>query len=492
MSIIQKKPFKFVTTTEKTKNLPKLGEKKAFPLFSYSVSTDIKKSPITSQLNQLKFKYKNITIDKEKAKRNYLSNRVVKSKDGINIIDYDERIKRDINEDINYKNSFIDYSYDSIKNCSPFFITLTLGGDYHLKTKGQNNKELQGLEGKELAKAISFLHYKGYSKIRAFSPTLRGNRIFRNNQLTTQNRASITALEPHKDWTPHEHQLHFIDNTYTLGFIKAVVNTVLKLGLGRTQIVATKRDLEEIKKHYNLKEKVTKDYKQRYIKEYHLENTPVFFQEFIIKDGNELKSVSNYLSSYVETKHVLDDNKQDKKAKKQILEYHGYAYYLAHLKDMYEPKKEYSKYHKKIRRINYTQQLISRSVYKRVMTKHFIQHLKDVNEYEPKNMYYKATTMLKRNELKIYKYQEVFARREDNSPKYEKNNVNYYNFTYKGYDELVDCKSYDIYKVDPQTKKFVLEHKSKQIDLAKDDFIIIEYKLERNANKYINESALAF
>jgi len=473
------------------KNTKKSNSSKT-PLFSYSISTDIKKTSIIPALNEFKYTYKKVAIDKEKAKRNYLSNRIVKSSDRMSIIYYDERVKRDINEDINYKNSFIEYSYDSIKNCSPFFITLTLDGNYHLKSKGKINEELQGLEGRELNEAINFLHYKGYSKIRAFNPILRGNRVFRNNKLTTKNRASITALEPHKDWTPHEHQLHFIDNTYMLGFIKAVINTVLKLELGRTQIVATKRDLDIIKKHYKLKEKIVKDKKNRYVKEYHLKNTPVFFQEFIIKDGNELKSVSNYLSSYVETKHIINDDKQDKKVKKEILEYHGYAYYLAYLKDMFEPKRVYGKYHKKVRRINYTQQLISRTVYKRIMTKNFVEHLKDIGEYETKNMYYKATTMLKQNELKIYKYQEVFARRADNTPKFEKNNVNYYNFTYKGYDELVDCKSYDIYKIDPQTQKLILEHKSKQIDLSIDDFIIIEYKLERNANKYINESLEIF
>ena len=491
MKIISQQPYsKFNVQNKKldiTGSIVKPEELKDIPLFSYSISTDIKKTTPKTIVNNLKNQYKLKAKDKETAKKNYLSNRVVKSKDGLCTINYEDRVQRDMNEDINYKNSFIDYSYDNIKNCSPFFITLTLDGNYHLKTNNSINPKLEHLQGKALEDEIRSIHYKGYTKIKAFSKVLRGNRIFRNNQLTTKNRASITALEPHKDWTPHEHQLHFIDNTHTIGFIKAVINTVLKLGLGRTQIVATKRDLEEIKKIYTLKEKVVK-FNNKLVKEYHLQNTPVFFQEFIINNGNELKSVSNYLSSYVETKHILEDDKQSKKAKKQILEYHGYAYYLAELKDQFQPKREYSKYYKKVRRINYTQQLVSRTVYKRIMTRNFIEHLKDIKEYEPKNMYYSVTSMLQRNELKIYKYQEVFARTEDNKPKYEKNNVNFYNFNYNNYSELVDCKSYDIYKVCPRTHKLTLEHQSKQIDLGKDDFIIIEYKLERNANKYIEES----
>jgi len=508
MRIIQNKPLKNLTATLPTepnqvRNIKKLdidNLESEFPLFSYSVSADTFKNTPRVLLPYLKSNYRTIAKEAKMKQKQFLSNRVIKSKDGFQTINYDDRVKRDINEDINYKNSFIEYSYDNIENCTPMFITLTLSGEYHMESKKEINPLLQGLEGRELEEGMGYLHYKGYQKIKSFYRKLLKNRLFKTGKLDKTNRSCITALEPHKDWTAHEHQLHFINRSYFEDFISAVVRTVVSCSLGRTQIVVTEKDLNILKAKYTLKEKlVNRKVKgaNKVFTEYHLNNTPIFFQLFEISNDNELKSVSNYLSSYVETKHLTFDDTQSKQHKKQVLDYDGFAYYLAHLKDIYEPKREYAKTHKKIRRINYTQQLISRTVYKRIMTNDFVEHLKEIGEYHEKNMYYFTTKMLQRNELKVYKFIEIFAYYDKvnkqtgeikKAPKYEKHNVNYYNIEYKGYSELIDCKSYDIYVCDPDTNEMKLEHESKQIDLGKDDFIILEYKLKRNANKFELES----
>lgn len=471
-------------------------QKPSFPLFSYSLSADLIDIDIIKILKLIKTDSKHQFKASKQKQKSYLSNLLIKSKDGFKQINYDDMVKRSINEDINYKNSFIKYSYDCIDNCSPVFITLTLDAHYHLNVSGKRNPIFNGLTEDETKETLKRLHYDGYNLIKKFSRTLFANKIFKTGKLDKLNRSYISALEPHKDWTPHEHQLHFINGYYILDFVENVVRTVSKLQLGRTQIVVTKKDLEQIEQNHKLTIKYAKGPKNKVSKEYHLEGSNVYFQEFIIAGNDELKSISNYLSSYMETKHYSFEDTQDSNHKKQVIEYEGFAHYISGLKDIFQPKREYGKTHRKIRRMNYSQQLISRSVYKRIMTSTFIDYLKSINEYQETNMYYHVTNMLKSGHLTVFKYIETFATGENYNEaqdvyyeylKYEKHNVNYYNIAYKDYSELIDCKSYDVYSVDLQTMISTLLHESKQIDLSKDNFVVIEYKLKRNGNNLVKE-----
>jgi len=445
-------------------------------LFSYYISADhnipIKKFYIEKALQA------------RKNSENWQKTKVIKSKDGLYLIDYNKKLIKTKNEEINYKNSFLQMSYEVINNATPILTTITLPSLYHIS---QNNPLINHIIEPELLQdKTEFIHYKGYKKITSFNRKLYKNKIFKKGKLDKNNRSAITALEPHKDWTPHQHQLQFINGDYFQEYIETFVNTALIEGLGRTEIVLTKDKLEIIKNMYDLEIKVNK----KGINQYFIKDTYIYFQEFLISDDNELKSVSNYLTSYIETKHIIEPLKNDteqekekkKKNKKVVLEYDAWAYYLADLKDKYE-RKEFGKKHKKVRRINYTQLLISRTIYKRVMNQKFIDYLASINELDTKNMYYKATMMLKRNELKIYKYHEVFYR-FNGVPKYEKHNINYIGILYKNYDDLIDCKSFDIYDI-KESGDYELIHKSKQIDLSKDDFVIKEYKLSQNGSKLV-------
>lgn len=448
--------------------------KNSKPLFSYYISADNNDS--------LQDFYQDLANQARQNLKNYLSTKVIKSKDGIQLINYHDRVKRDKNEEINYKNSFLKLSYEVIPNSCPIFTTITLPSLYHV---GESNPLINTIQDSEkLQDMKEFIHYKGYKKITDFNRRLYKNQVFKTGKLDKNNRSSITALEPHKDWTAHQHQLQFINADYFMNYIKTFVFTALDEQLGRTQIVVTKDKLELIKKEYELVIKVGKNGTN----EYFIKDTYIFFQEFIISEDNEQKSVSNYLTSYIETKHIVEPNEKDsrdeqnkkKKNKSTILNYDGWAYYIAHLKDKYEHL-DYGKKHKKIRRINYTQLLISRSVYKRVMNKNFIEYLASINELDTKNMYYSATKMMMNKKLKVYKYHEVFDRSQG-YPKYEKHNVNYISITYKDYHDLIDCKCFDIYDV-TEHGQMNLIHKIDQIDLGKDDFIIKEYKLRKDGTK---------
>lgn len=471
-------------------------QKPSFPLFSYSLSADLINIDVINILKLIKNKAEAQFKASKQKQKSYLSNLLIKSKDGFKQINYDDMVKRSINEDINYKNSFIKYSYDCIDNCSPVFITLTLDAHYHLNVSGKRNPIFNGLTEDETKQTLQRLQYDGYSLIKKFSRTLFANKLFKTGKLDKLNRSYISALEPHEDWTPHEHHLHFINGSYILDFAENVIRTVSKLKLGRTQMVVTQKDLDILLDAYKVTIKYSRDSKNKIVPQYHVNGSNVFFQKFEIKKGNELKSVSNYLSSYLETKHYSFEDTQDTNHKKQVVEYEGFAHYISELKDTFEPKREYGKKHRKIRRINYSQQLISRSVYKRIMTSTFIDYLKSINEYQETNMYYHVTNMLKSGDLTVFKYIETFATGENYNEaqdvyyeylKYEKHNVNYYNIAYKDYSELIDCKSYDVYSVDPQTMISTLLHESKQIDLSKDNFVVIEYKLKRNGNNLVKE-----
>lgn len=489
-SIIQnptlEKPLKtplLVNQTAIVHNLDysKEKSKNSKPLFSYYISAD--------HYITLKKYY---IIQAEKARKNIESwqkTKIIKSKDGIHLIDYSARLLRNKNEEINYKNSFLEMSYEVIENATPILTTITLPSLYHISP---NNPLTNQIKDPELLQdKIEFIHYKGYKKITQFNRRLLKNKLFKKGKLDKNNRSSITALEPHKDWTPHQHQLQFINDDYFIEYIKTFVHTALDEQLGRTQLVITKDKLEIVKKMYDLEIRVDKKGRN----EYFIKDTYIYFQEFIISDDNELKSVSNYLTSYIETKHIVEPLNKDteeekdkkKKNKKVVLEYDGWAYYLADLKDKYE-EKPYGKKHKKVRRISYTQLLISREIYKRVMNKNFIEYLASINELNTKNMYYKATKMLMNNKLKIYKYHEVFYRLQG-VPKYEKHNINYIGILYKDYDDLIDCKCFDIYDM-TQEGEMKLMHQAQQIDLAKDDFIIKEYKLIQDGTKEVFDIAI--
>lgn len=448
---------------------------KSKPLFSYYVSAD--------QYITIKDYYINKAQKARNNVKSWQETKIIKSKDGIHLIDYNARLLRNKNEEINYKNSFLEMSNETIKNATPVLVTITLPSLYHV---GKRNPLINTIKNPEILQdKTEFIHYKGYKKITQFNRRLYKNKVFTKGKLDKNNRSSITALEPHKDWTPHQHQLQFLNADYFEEYIKTFVFTALDEQLGRTQIILTKDKLDIVKNMYQIEIKYEENIKQYWIKD-----TPIFFQEFEIKDGNELKSVSNYLTSYIETKHIVEpldsDTKEDKskkkKNKKKVLEYDGWAYYLADLKDKYESL-QYGKKHKKIRRINYTQLLISRAIYKRVMNKKFIDYLDSINELDTKNMYYKATKMLQRNELKIYKYHEVFYRSET-LVKYEKHNINYIGMLYKDYDDLIDCKSFDIIDFSQDGQMKVI-HESKQIDLGKDDFIIKQYRLKKDGTKEV-------
>lgn len=487
------KPYNTTTLSKETKkvhnqkpivhNLDYLQElaNRSKPLFSYYVSAD--------QYITIKDYYIIKATEARQNVKSWQQTKVIKSKDGIHLIDYNARLLRDKNEEINYKNSFLEMSNETIENACPILVTITLPSLYHV---GDKNPMLHKIKDPEtLQDKIEFIHYKGYKKIVQFNRRLYKNKVFKKGKLDKNNRSSITALEPHKDWTPHQHQLQFINANHFVEYIKTFVHTALDEQLGRTQLVITKDKLEIVKNMYDLEIKFDKMGRE----EYFIKDTYIFFQEFQIKDGNELKSVSNYLTSYIETKHIVEplnndseeDKNKKKKNKKVVLEYDGWAYYLADLKDKYE-KNEYGKKHKKIRRINYTQLLISRAIYKRVMNKKFIEYLASINELDTKNMYYKATKMLQRNELKVYKYHEVFYRADD-VVKYEKHNINYIGMLYKDYDDLIDCKSFDIIDFSQDGQMKVI-HESKQIDLGKDDFIIKQYKLVTDGTKEVFDVAI--
>ena len=445
----------------------------SLPLFSYYISAD-------QRINHKKW-YENYSNEMERARKNYSKNKYLISKDGVQTVNYNEMIKRKINEEINYKNSFVQYATEEIPNSCLIMETVTLNSQYHEKGENTFLKIKDKIERQD---RIEFMHYRGYKKLQDFNRVLYKNKIFNRGKLDKYNRASITALEPHKDWTPHLHKCTIINGTYFIEYIKTLVNTALNLELGRTQIVITNKYLNLIKEIYPLTVKNGK----KGNKEYFIQDTNIFFQELVVHDNNEIKSIANYLTSYIETKYISDiedidsslDKKKKKNLKKVISIYDGWAYYMGHLKDKYE-KLEYGKKHKKIRRIAYTQLLVSRVVYKRLMNIEFTTYLKNIEKLQSKNMYYHITKLLKTEELKVYKYHEVFDRSQG-FPKYEKHNINFLVIMYKEFYQLLDCKTYSIYEYTDYGKTTLI-HEAKQIDLSKDDFIIREYKLRKDGSK---------
>lgn len=453
------------------------GFDKSLPLFSYYISAD-------QRINQSKW-YQDYSKARANDRRNYAKNKYIISKDGVHTVNYDDMIKRKVNEEINYKKSFIQYATEQIPNSCILMETITLDSPYHVKGDNQFIKIKDKIERQD---RIEFIHYQGLKKIQEFNRTLHKNKVFNTGKLDKYNRASISALEPHEDWTPHLHKCTIINGSHFLEYIRTLTNTALNLQLGRTQIVITNKYLNIIKEIYPL---TVRTGKKGHL-EYFIKGTNIFFQELIVTDGNEIKSIANYLTSYLETKYIIEEEETDtkeerkkkRKKKKQVSNYDGWAYYMGHLKDKYEPQ-EYGKKHQKIRRISYTQLLISRVVYKRLMNIDFTNYLQANEQLTKENMYYHITKMLQSKELKIYKYHEVFDRSQG-FPKYEKHNINFLAIMYKDYYQLLDCKTYSIYEYvafctgHGETK---LIHEAKQIDLSKDDFIIREYKLRKDGSK---------
>lgn len=445
----------------------------SLPLFSYYISAD-------QRINHKKW-YQDYSNQMAKARENYSKNKYLISKDGVQVVNYNEMIKRKVNEEINYKNSFIQYATEEIQNSCILMETITLDSQYHEKG---DNKFLKVNDKIQRQDRLEFMHYQGLKKIQLFNRTFFKNKVFTKGKLDKYNRASITALEPHKDWTPHLHRCTIINGSYFTEYITTLVNTALNLQLGRTQIVVTNKFLNIAKELYLTVPRIGK----KGVIEHFIKDTNIFFQELIVQDNNEIKSIANYLTSYLETKYIIgeeeNDTKEEKKnkreKKKTISNYDGWAYYMGHLKDKYEPL-EYGKKHQKIRRIAYTQLLVSRVVYKRLMNIDFTNYLKNNNKLESKNMYYHVTKLLKSKELKVYKYHEVFDRSQG-FPKYEKHNINFIAIMYKEFYQLLDCKTYSIYEYTDYGKTTLI-HEAKQIDLSKDDFIIREYKLRKDGSK---------
>ncbi len=442
----------------------------AFPLsFSYLLTTDKIIKPSTKEiinyhiLNQRE-KFTNLSLERFKSTKEYVGSIVLQSKESgqMRFLDYDTIMENRIKDDINYKNSYIKYAYEKIDNATPIFVTNTLKSEYHpfRRDGGINQLLLSAKTAKDKEKAFDYLVFKGYQKLEESRHDFYKQRLFREDKLHNEERASIIAYEPHKTFVPHVHKLEIINGNYIVDYIKFTIKNHEKHQLGRTEIAIFEKAFDLIKDDYKLTFKDGLYYLNNYI----------YFKVLVQKSDTEIQSISNYMTNYIEQSHIISDNENDRK--KSTVVYNAFAYYIASLKDKFIPKEDGSNY-KKIRRIRYSRLLISKFVYRSIMTKEFLDFLNSVGELHKQNMYYYVTKLVEDKKLKIFKYLKI----NSETGEIEKDKVYYFRIKMLNFELLIDNMLDDVFRNVPfegKLKKVSIVTK-KQINLLNENHYIEEY-----------------
>lgn len=443
-------------------------------LFSYLITpdtnkTNIKKSIIQNHIFTIKDTFSELVLKKYKDCNDYVNSIYIKQKESGDLMKLDYKISQEykIKDDINYKNSYINYAYEKLETPTSIFTTNTLKSDYHPFSKNGTtlNPILENTNNPK--EAFDKMVFDGYVKLEEAREDFYKQRVFRDDKLTKDKRALILAIEPHKTFVPHTHKLEIIEEEYIKEYIHYTIENHHKFKLGRTEIAI-------FEKAFNL---VKDDYKIVYKDGLYYINDYIYFKVLEQKSDTEIKSISNYMTKYIEQTYIIDGEKKD--TKKSSVLYSAFAYYIASLKDRYLAKEDGTKY-KKIRRIRYARLLISKSVYRNIMTKEFIIFLKTIGKYHKQNMYLHITKLLEDGELKIYRYYKV----DSNTGEIKKDKVYYYDVQIRHFIQRIDVMMNEVYRncILNGQFKMVNIRKHIQIDIEKETHYIEKYNC-----KEINE-----
>lgn len=442
--------------------------------FSYLLTPDTLSTctnyTIKNYIENIKETYSSLAFERFENTKDYCNALILKTEThGYRHMDYNLLMQHRIKDDINFKNSYIKYAYESIRNPMPIFTTNTLSGQHHpFNSNGIINPILDRNTLIELQYAFDKMVFDGYSKLESAHVDFYKSRLFRDDRLTRDNRASIVAYEPHKTFVPHFHKLEIINGNYIVDYIEQVLHNHEKHGLGRTEIAIFESAFVQVKDLYDLCP--CNDKKGNLL--YYI-NDKVYFKVLVQKSETEIQSISNYMTSYIEQQHIISD--KDRDSKKSSVVYNAFAYYLAALKDKFIPKQDGGKY-RKIRRIRYAQLLISKAVYRSVMTKEFIEFLNSIGKAHKQNMYYHVTKLLKSEDLKIYKYHKI----NHDTGQIEYDRVNYYRSEIGSFKQIVDTMQNELYKFSEQdgSHDLIRIETEPQIDLLQNSHIIERYYYE--------------
>jgi len=448
------------------KIMDKKGKSEA-SLFSYSITPDgnkkevkkvDKKRLIQDYIYQTKIKFYKQVLTKYKNCNDYIDTIFIKQKATGKLmkLDYKKSQEYKIKDDINYKNSYIKYAYEKFNNSMPFFITNSLDSkNYHpfFRNGTVLNPILENADDPK--EAFDRMIFNGYVKLEEARKDFYKQRVFRNGKLTKDKRALILAIEPHKTFVPHTHKLEIIEEEYAKDYIYYTIENHNKFELGRTEIALFKKAFDIIKDDYELTYKKTKDGDLYFLNDY------IYFKVLEQKSDTEIQSISNYMTKYIEQSYIIngDELEKNKDMKKDPVLYSAFALYIASLKDKFIPKKDGKKY-KKIRRIRYARLLISKEVYRNIMTKEFIEYLKKIGKYHKQNMYLYITKLLESKKLKIYRYYKI----DSDTGEIKKEKIYYYEVKIGDFRQKIDIMMNEIYKMDSENN-LVDIRKYVQIDL---------------------------
>lgn len=469
--------------------------------FSYSLNADFFQSTfeqtINSHISSMKDDYQNHYLSRENDLRKFLNSIVLRDlkTNRISMMNYEETKQGKVRDDINYKNSFIQFAYDDIENATPIFQTVTVGSSHHpfkyfdknfvLNNNFLNDFEKDSFESKqEMKDYFDKKVFESYKLLNEFERNFYKQKLFRAGALTSDNRARILAYEPHKNsLVAHLHKLEVINNSHLFEYIRTFKNQHLKYALGRSEISIFERSFDEIKTRLKLKKINKTDYK--IVDSEHRENEYIYIRVLKDRSKNEVRSISNYLTNYLETNTVLLDSStkdnREKNKKKSSIAYHGWAYYVADLKDKFIPKDDGN--YRKIRRIRYSRKLLSKQVYRDIFNQEFKAELEKNGDYQKHNMYAKMTQLLKDETLKIYRIYRKEFNYDIDELEVMNDKVMYYKLEYRDRELLIDnvkTMAYryterDIFKKLEDLEKLKVLTQINQIDLETDDWVFDRY-----------------
>jgi len=441
-------------------------------LFSYSITPDkdIKLYKIEDTYNYisyLKSSFSDIVMNKYTNTNDYINNIFIKSKinNQINQLDYKKVQEYKIKDDINYKNSYVKYAYETIDNPASIFVTNTLDSNYHpfFKKGTILNPILEN--SNDIKETFDKMVFDGYVKLEEAREDFYKSRLFRQGGLIKESRALILAIEPHKTFIPHTHKLEVINRDYMKEYVSKTIDNHIKHKLGRTEIAIFEKDFNNVKNDYEL----------TFNDGLYFINKHIYFKVLEQKSDTEIQSISNYMTKYIEQSYIIDDKEKDKK--KSPIIYSAFAYYIASLKDKYAPKKDGTKY-KKIRRIRYARLLISKKIYQSIMTKELIDYLKNIEKYHKQNMYLHITKLLNSKDLEIYRYYKI----DNETGEIFKNKVYYYEVKIGEFYQKIDEMLNEVYKYDytgGQKKKISL-YSNNKIDLFTQSHYVDKYNTKES------------
>lgn len=468
-------------------------------MFSYILSADQENNNkifncLNNYIERNIINYSKKYIETEDSLKNFLSSIVIENKvdNSIKVLDYNEIKQAMIRNDINYKNSFVNLSYEVISNPVSIFSTITLGSSFHPFKNNKINcsffddidfELLESFETDEeknnfLIDFYDFKVLKGYFLLQDYERNFYKQRVFRNDKLNNNERSRITAVEPHKSQVAHQHKLEIINGDFLLEYLRTFIKQHSKFQLGRSELAIFKKDFEKIKNDFDLELINSVNNNDDIINEYkiigteHKKDEYIYIKVLIAKNDNEIQSISNYLTNYIEnTTIVSDDN--DENFKKSSVKYHGWAYYIANLKDKFYPKEDNVKY-KKIRRIRYSQLLISKEVYNKIFTKELKNIFIYKGVFQKHNMYSVVTSLLLEDKMQISRIYAI----DKETRKPDKTKVMYYLVYYDGLKFLINNVKYFTF-FRSGTFTYTEFKRTEQIDLNKDDYYIERYFVDR-------------